>query len=320
MTTEEKEQHYRAIMTFSGHDCVTEDFIVVPFTAVPDLVSKAWVFLSGGLAFLPKSEAFSAILNLFREQLEAVMEQTMLELPNIPDERVFPLLQSIRDAHQSIALSSLQNSNSASPNGSFEVIGAGDIESVSTHFPPCMVNIYDALKQERHLKYHGRQQLSLFLKTINLPLSEALMFWRRSFKVSDDAFNKEYAYNVRHNYGQEGKRANYGCPPCNKMISTVPPNTNNIQEAHGCPLRYFYKKDDVKDDGTRLISWLVNKFHLNENDASNVFEQVKGGHYQIACTKSLEAKSGQPNLETITMPTQFYEISLKNHISATNGR
>lgn len=28
-------------------------------------------------------------------------------------------------------------------------------------------------------------------------------------KVTDDRFNKEYAYNVRHSYGKEGKRADY---------------------------------------------------------------------------------------------------------------
>ena len=36
------------------------------------------------------------------------------------------------------------------------------------------------------------------------------MFWRKSFdRITDDKFNKEYKYNIRHSYGLEGKRANY---------------------------------------------------------------------------------------------------------------
>ena len=36
------------------------------------------------------------------------------------------------------------------------------------------------------------------------------MFWRKAFsKMGDDKFNKEHRYNIRHQYGLEGKRANY---------------------------------------------------------------------------------------------------------------
>jgi len=46
---------------------------------------------------------------------------------------------------------------------------------------------------------------------IGLPLDEAVVFWRRMYgaTMSDDKFNKEYKYNIRHSYGQEGKRTNY---------------------------------------------------------------------------------------------------------------
>jgi DNA primase large subunit len=48
---------------------------------------------------------------------------------------------------------------------------------------------------------------------IGLPLDEAIPFWRKMYgaSMSDDKFNKEYKYNIRHSYGQEGRRANY--PP-----------------------------------------------------------------------------------------------------------
>jgi hypothetical protein len=45
---------------------------------------------------------------------------------------------------------------------------------------------------------------------LGLPIEEALAFWRKSFSGhTDDQFNKQYKYNIRHSYGLEGRRANY---------------------------------------------------------------------------------------------------------------
>ncbi len=48
-------------------------------------------------------------------------------------------------------------------------------------------------------------------QALGLSLDQALLYWRRGFgtSITDDKFNKEYKYNIRHSYGQEGKRANY---------------------------------------------------------------------------------------------------------------
>jgi DNA primase large subunit len=55
-----------------------------------------------------------------------------------------------------------------------------------------------------------------------MPIEEALRFWRTEFapRTPGDKFDKEYAYNVRHNYGMEGKRSNYTPYSCVKIIST----------------------------------------------------------------------------------------------------
>lgn len=105
--------------------------------------------------------------------------------------------------------------------GDGSVVTADMVDDVARrHFPPCMRNLYDRLKRDHHLKHFGRLQLGLFLKGIGLPLDEAIVFWRKMYgsTMSDDKFNKEYKYNIRHSYGQEGKRANYPpkrrvCPP-----------------------------------------------------------------------------------------------------------
>ena len=47
------------------------------------------------------------------------------------------------------------------------------------------------------------------LKGMGLTVEESLQFWRSKFKVDSDKFEKQYAYNVRHSYGQEGKRNDY---------------------------------------------------------------------------------------------------------------
>lgn len=40
-------------------------------------------------------------------------------------------------------------------------------------------------------------------------------------RTTGDKFNKEYAYNIRYNYGQEGKRENWSEWSCVKVINQV---------------------------------------------------------------------------------------------------
>lgn len=55
----------------------------------------------------------------------------------------------------------------------------------------------------------------LTMQGIGLSIEEALIFWRRSFSISsDDKFNKEYKYAIRHGYGLEGGRKNYSPRSC----------------------------------------------------------------------------------------------------------
>lgn len=118
--------------------------------------------------------------------------------------------------------------------------------------------MYDRLHEEHHLRHGARQQLGLFLKVrrspllhvrwrrppllpcgcrcavsqpthaapqgIGLPLEEALRFWRAEFapRTPGDAFEKQYAYNVRFNYGREGKRTDYTPYSCIKIVGSAP--------------------------------------------------------------------------------------------------
>lgn len=92
-------------------------------------------------------------------------------------------------------------------------------------FPPCMKTLYTALKNQHHLKHFGRLQLGLFLKGLGLTMEEALQFWKVEFtkKMDADKFEKNYGYNVRHMFGQEGKRNDYRPWNCQKVIGQQPP-------------------------------------------------------------------------------------------------
>lgn len=105
-----------------------------------------------------------------------------------------------------------------------------------------MRNLHQSLRRDAHLKHYGRLQYTLFLKGVGLNLEECLLFWRQSFnKITDDTFNKEYRYNVRHAYGDVGGDTNrrgggYSPFSCQKILTEHPPGPG---ENHGCPYRHF---------------------------------------------------------------------------------
>ena len=103
------------------------------------------------------------------------------------------------------------------------------------HFPLCMQHLYATLQTDRHLRHAGRLQLGLFLKKAGLSLDESMAFWKAGFapRTTGEKFEKEYAYNVRHSYGREGRRKDYEAHNCLKIISASP----GVGEAHGCPFK-----------------------------------------------------------------------------------
>ena len=61
--------------------------------------------------------------------------------------------------------------------------------------------------------------------------------------MTHDQFSKEYAYNIRHRYGKEGKRTEYSPYGCYKLIMDMAPGPG---EYHGCPYKHY-------DDDLSLI-------------------------------------------------------------------
>jgi DNA primase large subunit len=171
--------------------------------------------------------------------------------------------------------------------------------------------LHRTLRLEHHLKFAGRQQFGLFLKSIGLALEEALVFWRTAFagKYSADAFAKEYAYNIRHNYGQEGKRANYTSFSCAKICSGAAG-----EQGSSCPYKHF-SADRL---AAALESFTGPAGKLNAPQIREVVTLAGEGHSQVACTRVFEFTKQQNKsppgaataIETITYPHKYYEQHL----------
>lgn len=163
---------------------------------------------------------------------------TARALPRLDeDDRLTPILNHL--SKNFITPDAGYSSSTAAPGAE---ISARNIDNLSAHFPACMSNLHRTLRRDAHLKHYGRLQYTLFLKGIGLSLDECLVFWRSSFsKITDDTFNKEYRYNVRHAYGDVGGDSNrrgggYSPFSCQKILTEHPPGPG---EAHGCPYRHF---------------------------------------------------------------------------------
>jgi DNA primase large subunit len=230
------------------------------------------------------------------------------------DDRLSPILHHLSQNFTSPGSTYDSDSESAIPGAT---VTANSVDTLSQHFPLCMQNIQLTLRKQNHLKHFGRLQYTLFLKGIGLSLEEALVFWRQSFKlITDDQFNKEYRYNVRHAYGDVGgdsNRRGRGYTPysCQKLTTEAPPGPG---QTHGCPYR-TYAPDN-------LIPLLQSVGISDKEVLKGVRDDVGRQRYHIACNRVFEhahkaemkrAKDDEgwsaADLDTILHPNQYFKRS-----------
>lgn len=302
-----------------------ETYFKVDWERVPELVENRRVFLKAGKAYVPSREQLSMVVAEFTSKLDKALELTSRALPRLDeDDRLTPILTHLSqnfttpDANYSASATALPGAD----------ISARNIDTLSASFPLCMQNLHRSLRRDAHLKHYGRLQYTLFLKGIGLNLEECLVFWRSSFsKITDDVFNKEYRYNVRHAYGDVGGDSNrrgngYSAFSCQKILTEHPPGPG---EAHGCPYRHFSVENltgllqavgvkdqevlrGVKEDKEKM------KFHLACN---RVFEYA---HKQEIKKVRDEGTWGAAQLETIVHPNEYFKRSyLLRSLGTTKG-
>ncbi|KAK3326241.1 DNA primase large subunit [Apodospora peruviana] len=296
-----------------------ETWCKVDWMRVPELVEGRRVFLKGGKAYVPAREQQSMVVAEFTTRLEKALELTARALPRLDeDDRLTPILNHL--SKNFITPDASYSGSSSAVDGA--EITARNIDNLSQHFPMCMANLHRQLRRDAHLKHYGRLQYTLFLKGIGLNLEECLLFWRQSFsKITDDMFNKEYRYNVRHSYGDVGGDSNrrgggYSPYSCQKILTEHPPGPG---EAHGCPYRHFNMENlaallqstGVSDRG--VLQGVKEdkgnqKFHMACN---RVFEHVHKAELKRAKDDGVMTAA---QLETIVHPNEYFKRSylLKN--------
>ena len=137
-------------------------------------------------------------------------------------------------------------------------------------YPPCMLSLHGALRGNHHLKHFGRLQYGLFLKGIGLTLEESLHFWKAEFvkgAIDGDKFDKQYAYNIRHSYGKEGKRADYTPWSCKRVINNKP----GVGEYHGCPFKTF--KEET------LTDFLIGSYGLTAEEVTPILNKRRDNQF-----------------------------------------
>jgi DNA primase large subunit len=254
---------------------VTVDYdITIHFTKIQDLVSRRAVRLDRGYTKMSNECMKSILVNEFRNHLNRKMMSLYHKMTRSGDERLWKICNDILCSHKGPTVSA-------------------SISDLDTCLPPCISGLISRLKKNRHLKYKDRQSLTLFLKDSGMSVEACIQFFRNLFKVSKDVFDKNYLYSIRHNYGLEGKRANYTSYSCSKMIDMM-----GDRDAFGCP---FAKNMD----------YVMEYCNDKKVECSDIEELGRGGHHQKACSLVLERIIGR-NLENyIVSPIQFLK-TMKN--------
>lgn len=276
-------------------------FYTVPFWACVELVRGRRVLVRAGRAYLPGRDLAVVAANRLRAHLQRCLAVARRVLPSVEsDTRLRAVLNDFDKQY-----TGRQYGVESGTTGGASVTPA-DLDQLSVQsFPPCMRQLHDRLRSTHKLLHGGRMQYGLFLKAIGLSLQDAVTFWRQEFtQVMDtDKFNKQYLYNIRHNYGQEGKRTSYTPHTCGKVI------TSGANDA-GCPFKHSDRDHLVK---------LMQKFGISSQDVASVADIAGQGQPQLACQKFWQLRHGcEFPAGAVAHPNQFYEESRKQRTGAVS--
>ena len=277
----------------------------VPFTHALDLVEHRQVFVRRGMAYIPESKLVSLVTARFRANLS----RQLVLLSAVP---TTPALQRTQGFLENVATVHAIKDQYQADNEGLTDLNATNVPAHLKHMPLCMAQLQLALQKEKHLKHWGRLQYGLFLKGAGLSLEDALLYFERMF--AGKGFTKEYAYNWRHMYGKEGKRANYPPYSCAKVINSNAPNAGDY---HGCP----FKHGTVQE-----VTNLLGRLGVSAQQQKGIIAEQQSHNYQLACVEHF--KVTHPKAESNSQvdtdnlgnhPNAWFQASVEYELATTSS-
>jgi DNA primase large subunit len=267
----------------------------LPFEKVSALVRGRKVLLRRGNAYVLSRDLDAYASFHFSRRLSHELKRNQARFYDIvfeEEERLGPLLMSIPDGYVHPKFE-----------GEGQVALADLAALMDASAPLCMWSPYSKLTSKTgrtHLKYFARMQLNLFLKGIGVKLEDVLQFWRREFQaagLNGEQFEKEYAYNFKHQYGVAGSRIKYKPFCCQQLIQSSP--VKGTCSTSGCAYKHYSPGD---------LQHALNGMRLEEGVVTAVMNKAREGHYQVACTMVYEARhAAEAKKEGVEHPQVFVQ-------------
>ena len=199
-----------------------------------NLVPTHEYYLNKGNIYIPESALQKLFQLVFEQKMEKTINKIRTKSESLKsDRRIKEIILLFEKAKENIMMEEAEKLQKEMPNDE-KLRTMNDIDLVSEDcFPLCMSLIERHINTYSHLMHFGRLQFTLFLKGAGLPVDEALKFFQKKYekKTPADKFEKEYAYNIRHSYGLEGKRVSYTPYACDKIINMNGP-MGNVMDVH----------------------------------------------------------------------------------------
>ncbi len=287
-------------------------FYSVPFLEALDLLSKRECYLHQGMAYMTQHKLITILLQKFRTSLSQSLLYMCQHHPITSSTPQKHSATTTTSAAESLRLEPfLRNINQCLTNPASDAtdsneMAAGNTITASTFLqyrnsmPLCMRQSQTGLDQDHKLKHWGRLQYGLFLKGTGMSMEDTLLFLSRHFTaVTNEQFQKEYAYNIRHMYGKEGKRATYIPYSCNKIILGNAPVHG---EHHGCPYKHY-------DAGTLEKVLQFDLKITNPVHRQDIMKLKLSNQFQLACMKQFEIQ--HPKFQD---PTVVIDTSMLNDV------